>query len=267
MSELDILAIGRAERYSPNSVEKDAAVLEGVCRLLTNEGLKVHIVSEEKEAWETEAKAYISMGRLPRTLEHLQRQEREGKVVINKSDGVSLCCNRKMLNERLASIGIPLPLEDGTKGYWLKRATGVAESSADVQFVADKEEMLLKREQMREQGIETIVQAHIDGDLVKFYGVVGEGFFRTYYPCDDGQWKFDDERRNGKPCHYDFSMAELQQMAEKAATAAGISIYGGDCIITSEGQPVLIDLNDWPSFSRCREEAAMAISRHIINNV
>ena len=259
------MAIGRAKRYSPNSVEKDAAVLEDVCRLLTAKGFKVHIVSEDDEVLEIGARAYISMGRLPQTIEFLRRQEQEGKVVINKPDGVSLCCNRKMLNERLADIGIPLPPEDGTKGYWLKRATGVAESSADVQYVANKEEMLLRREQMREQGIETIVQTHIEGDLVKFYGVVGEGFFRIYYPCDDGQWKFGDEQRNGKPCHYEFSFTGLQQMAEKAATTAGVSVYGGDCIVTCEGRIVLIDLNDWPSFSRCRHEAATAISRHIIN--
>lgn len=37
-----------------------------------------------------------------------------------------------------------------------------------------------------------IVQAHVPGDLVKFYAVKG-GFFKYFYPSDDGESKFGDE--------------------------------------------------------------------------
>ena len=34
-------------------------------------------------------------------------------------------------------------------------------------------------------------------------------------------------------------------------------VYGGDAIVKSNGTYVIIDFNDWPSFSRCREEMVM----------
>ena len=36
---------------------------------------------------------------------------------------------------------------------------------------------------------------------------------------------------------------------------------GGDLIIGHDGVARLIDLNDWPSFSACRSEAADAIAK------
>ena len=47
------------------------------------------------------------------------------------------------------------------------------------------------------------------------------------------------------------------------AAAVGLQIYGGDMIVTNDGSLYMIDFNDWPSFSRCREEAAEAIARLI----
>ena len=52
-------------------------------------------------------------------------------------------------------------------------------------------------------------------------------------------------------------------MMDQAASTIQLDIYGGDCIIQPDGRPVLIDLNDWPSFSRCRDEAAQAIAERI----
>ena len=43
-------------------------------------------------------------------------------------------------------------------------------------------------------------------------------------------------------------------------------IYGGDVIIGSDGIARLIDLNDWPSFSACREEAADAIAGLVLKD-
>ena len=87
--------------------------------------------------------------------------------------------------------------------------------------------------------------------------------FTDYYPDDDGEWKFGDESRNGPPHHYPFDAQALQTMMDQAASTIQLDIYGGDCIIQPDGRPVLIDLNDWPSFSRCRDEAAQAIAERI----
>jgi hypothetical protein len=97
------------------------------------------------------------------------------------------------------------------------------------------------------------------GDLVKFYGVRGTGFFKCFYPTDDGENKFDDEKRNGLAHHYNFDIQRLMESAERLAAITGLDVYGGDCIVRSDGSFAIIDFNDWPSFSRCREEAAKAI--------
>ena len=94
---------------------------------------------------------------------------------------------------------------------------------------------------------------------MKFYGVEGTGFFRYYYSGDDTETKFGDEERNGKPQYYSFSSSNLQADAEKLACLLQTPVYGGDAIIQEDGCYVIIDFNDFPSFSRCREEAAKAI--------
>ena len=55
-------------------------------------------------------------------------------------------------------------------------------------------------------------------------------------------------------------------IATKAAKAIGIDIYGGDCIINRNGKISLIDLNDFPSFSAVREEAAKEIAGFIMKS-
>ena len=51
--------------------------------------------------------------------------------------------------------------------------------------------------------------------------------------------------------------------AERLAAVIGLDVYGGDCIVRSDGTFAIIDFNDWPSFSRCREEAAKAIALRV----
>ena len=158
-------------------------------------------------------------------------------------------------------IGTPIPPKDGIDGYWLKRGDAAAQSKGDVVFAADRDTLRQAIADMEQRGIsEYTVSAHVVGDLVKFYGVFGTGFFRYYYPTDDGQTKFDDERRNGSAHHYPFDISALQGETERLAEAVGIDIYGGDAIVRDDGSFCLIDFNDWPSFSRCREEASDAIA-------
>ncbi len=256
-----ILAIGRAERFSPNSVGKDAAILGCVADALRERGHDVETISETAVGRGIEADAYLSMGRLPQTLALLDGREARGAVVVNSARGVALCCNRRRLTDELRLGGVPVAPATGSHGYWLKRASGVAEGPADVQYAASEADVPAVMESMRRSGIaDVMVCAHVVGDLLKFYGVRSTGFFRFFYPGDDGQWKFGDERRNGRPCHYRFSAPGLRAMAERAASIAGTDVYGGDCIVREDGSVCIIDFNDWPSFSRCRDEAAEAIA-------
>lgn len=261
-----ILAVYRAERFSPNSIEKDAAVMRCVCDELTRRGYSIEAVSESEHdglaGVSGDVACCISMGREDSTLRLLGNWAGDtGRPVVNEPAGVALCCNRRRLTELLDRAGIPLPAARGDYGYWVKRADGVAESAADVQFAACETELAGVIDGMRRRGVgDVLVSAHVPGDLIKFYGVRGTGFFHICYPGDDGQWKFGDECRNGIPQHYEFSREALHDTAERAADAAGVDVYGGDCIVRQDGSFCIIDFNDWPSFSRCRDKAATAIA-------
>lgn len=260
-----IQTIGRAKRFSPNSEEKDAAILTRVGDILAYKGYSVGFSCESDMKADDGVLVYISMGREASTLEFLRQKENEGCLVLNSPCSVGVCCNRRRLNNILHNAGIPLPPEKGNKGYWLKRADGVAESRSDVRYAADADAMRVAYSEMRSCGMaDIIVCAHLEGDLIKFYGVRGTGFFRTYYPGDDGISKFGDESINGTPHHYCYDKDCLFALADRAAEAVGVDIYGGDCIVDRYGDIRIIDFNDWPSFSRCRDEAAEAIADRII---
>ena len=252
--------IQRAERFSPNSVAKDLAILEAVADRLRIEGHDVLILSEEQlqENHLSQYDCIFSMGRLPETL--LMLQTLQDVSVINTPQGVENC-SRCKLESIMQQNHIPMPPQEGPDGYWLKRGDAAAQSKDDVQYCADKDALQSAVLQFQQQGItQYTVSAHVVGDVVKFYGVSGTGFFRYYYPTDDGDTKFGDEHRNGSAHHYPFSEPQLQQDAERLAEAVGVQVYGGDAIIKADGSYCIIDFNDWPSFSRCRESAAEAIA-------
>lgn len=250
-----ILLIQRAERFSPNSVAKDKAILETVGARLLAAGHKVDMVSEEQSFCSDGYDCIYSMGRLPETLAELEETN-----AINSSEGIANCA-RCRLEEIMRQTGTPMPPQEGAHGYWIKRGDAAAQSKGDVQFAASKTELEQKKLEFSQLGISKYtISAHVPGDLIKFYGVVGTGFFRYYYPTDDGESKFGDEQRNGVAHHYPFEVAELQHSVNTLAKAVGVKVYGGDCIVDEDGHYYVIDFNDWPSFSRCREEAATAIA-------
>ena len=256
--EMRILLIQRAERFSPNSVENDKAILQAVGARLTAAGHQVDMISELALNVPLAYDAIFTMGREPETLQALKALK--SVRVINRPEGIDNCARSK-LEAVMAQTGTPVPPKEGPDGYWLKRGDAAAQSKDDVQYAATKAELAEMIRHFESRGIcDYVVSAHVVGDVVKFYGVSGTGFFRYYYPTDDGQSKFGDEARNGLAHHYPFSEAQLQYEVERLAVAVGVEVFGGDAIIRSDGTFCIIDFNDWPSFSRCRESAATAIA-------
>jgi hypothetical protein len=62
---------------------------------------------------------------------------------------------------------------------------------------------------------------------------------------------------------YSFEAARLREVAFDAAAALGLEIFGGDAIVQANGQPMIIDLNAWPSYALYRDRAAQAIADHL----
>ena len=269
------LLIQRAACYSPNSEEKDLAILQEVGSLLENatiisEDDFVNRFSTYNQSVSSESvesvNAYcqiISMARSTKALECLEQLEQSGIQVLNPSVGVR-ACQRSNVDKVMRENYLPLPPDKGDDGYWVKRADAAAQSKEDVCFCHDWAEVEKIKSTFVQRGITDVVtQAHVKGDVVKFYGVEGTGFFRYYYSGDDTETKFGDEERNGKPQYYPFSSSDLQTDAEKVACLLQTPIYGGDAIIQEDGSYVIIDFNDFPSFSKCRKEAAKAIFERV----
>lgn len=285
---MKLIAVRRDDRFSPNSVEKDRLILEAacnnVCRQFEQQGVPCALrwVDEAELTPADEADLYLSMARLPEALQVLKGFEQQGRRVVNSARGV-MNCQRSVLEKLMHEhhVSAPQPCDEGGSPCWLKRGDAAAQSKADVVFCQDADALQKALADFKARGIsDYVVSRHVEGDVVKFYGVsnlhsteepgsdplpfregLGIGFFRYFYPTDDGLTKFGDEtQHNGPSHHYAFDAQALQSEVERLARLVGIEVYGGDAIIDSEGRFYIIDFNDWPSFSRCRDEAAEAIA-------
>ena len=273
-----VLLISRDEKFSPNSVEKDKAILEAVGERLAKRGMAVTTVAERAFTAAHSADVYLSMGRLPLTLTLLKNKEWGGSMVVNSGFAVGRCA-RNVLDCFMRSNNIPVaPLyvreeavlkgrsSRARGGFWLKRGDACAQTEADVCYAKDVAEADEVLRAFHARGVYNVLATeHVEGDVVKFYGVSGTGFFRTYYPADDGLTKFGHEIVNGAAHHYAFSVTRLYRDAEKTARLVGVRVYGGDCIVRRDGSYVIIDFNDWPSFSRCKNKAAEVIASLVKN--
>ena len=262
----NILLVHRAHRFSPNCVERDAAVLSAIQQALEASDYAVQHMDEDaitEEFLHTAPPMIISMARSRVALLKLAEWERrEGNCLWNAAKAL-LVNSRTELTKRLSLANIPLPPTELTNTpqatalrfpLWVKSGGGDAETGTDVRYFADKQELL---DATFPQSCAYVVSEHVAGDLVKFYGVAGTSFFYSYYPTSFS--KFGLEKHNGSPRGYAFDTEALRQLATKAATLCGFTLYGGDCIVRPDGTLALIDFNDFPSFAPCAHEAAAAI--------
>ena len=219
-----IAGIYRAQRFSPGSVEKDRTILDATMRQLSTQGYAVSTISEEdilSAGTLPQASCYLSMARSEGVLQLLQ-----DKPCVNSSASIRYCNHRRYITGDTTQP----PL-------WIKRSDQCSEQEEDVTFCATQSDVKTAITAMRARGIDSyVMQPHYEGKHIKFYGVSGTSFF--------------------SPSGHD----SLKDIAESMANNAGLTVYGGDAIISADGTTNIIDLNDWPSFSPCVREAATAIA-------
>ena len=151
---------------------------------------------------------------------------------------------------------------------WIKRGDFHAIHKEDVSYVRHPEEAQEVLQEYFLRGIKrAVINKHLVGDLVKFYGVCDTPFFYWFYPFDMGHSKYGHEVINGQSQGIKFDEEELKNICTKAADILDVKIYGGDCIISPEGNINIIDFNDWPSFAPCRNDAAPHIAKCILNTI
>ncbi len=282
MAEIIIAGIMRAGAYSPNHIGNDAAIFNETANQLRKRGCIVNTYSEEQfnaTGGKLDESIILSMCREHQSIKNLQRLEDEGRLVINSGYGIENCTRERMTRILLGN-GIPYPesiivntnevikpmLEKaGFKNCWIKRGDFHAMHKEDVSYVRHAEEAQEVLQEYFLRGIKrAVINIHLVGDLVKFYGVKDTNYFFWFYPFDEGHSKYGHEEINGHSKGLPFDEQGLKDMCNRAARELNVEIYGGDCIVGRDGDVKIIDFNDWPSFAPCRNEAAPHIAKHIL---
>lgn len=283
MAEIKIAGIMRAGAYSPNHIGNDAAIFNAVADHLRRKGCEVEVFSEEQFRNTTPTQPIImDMCRERASVIKLQQLEEEGRLVINSGFGIENCTRERMTRILLGN-SIPTAdslivntnekiiedlKEQGISACWIKRGEFHSMHKEDVTYCRHPEEAQEVLHEFFYRGIKrAVINRHLVGDLVKFYGVVGQPFFYWFYPFDDHHSKYGYEKVNGASKHLPFDEKQLQEMCNKTAEIFEIMIYGGDCIIDYDGTIRIIDFNDWPSFAPCRKEAAPFIAKGIFSAI
>lgn len=274
MAEITIAGIMRAAAYSPNHIGNDAAIFNLVADQLRKRGCVVNIYSEEQlAAGKVTERIIVNMCREQRSIRTLQEMEDHGAIVINSGYSIENCTRERMARI-LMGRNIPYPESiivntneaivdtlnrTGLTHCWVKRGDFHTMHKEDVSFTRNPQETQELLQEYFLRGItRAVVNRHIPGDLVKFYGVRGTSFLYWFNPMsgssapeDTTSHPFDEER--------------FAEICRRAAEEIDIEIYGGDCIVSPDGTITMIDFNDWPSFAPCRTQAAPIIARRIIS--
>ncbi len=265
------LGIYREKRFSPGAhAAGDAEILELTRAALERAGYQTTLIAPESlPTLSPPAPVVFSMCQSLEALAVLQTWEAQGILVLNTPAAVR-ACYRLPLVTALSQTTLPFPrsvvipldetkstaalchtLPENTAGWWVKRGDVHAMQSDDVLFVRHTADLPAQLARLRQRGIgHAIVQEHIAGQEWKFYAVRGHGVLHAFAPHET----------HCPPIDY----ARLNTLSRQASEILGLDIYGGDCLMTSDGTLYLIDINDWPSFRGCRPVAATHIAQHIL---
>jgi hypothetical protein len=264
---MKLLGIHRSPRFSPGRhKENDRLIFEATVGALQQSGCTVETMAEDDVGTTfPSVRMVFSMcqGSLANT--KLQAMERSGTLIINSPQAVQNC-HRARLHHCLGDdrrgfapsdlvpthgkVNVPVSVRT-EGGCWIKRGDVHATGPEDVVRVQTEEAYLTTLRAFRKRDIPiAVVSPHIEGEVVKFYGVLGSPFFRFY--------------REQDPDHVPAAFAAARPEVERLVRRVGLEIYGGDAIMTPDGRAVLIDINDWPSFARFRDEASRVIGDHIL---
>ncbi len=271
MAVIKIAGIMRAGAYSPNHIGNDAAIFNAVAEQLRKRSCEVNVYSEEQFLSGVVTEPYIiSMCREPQSIEMLQKLEDEGRLVINSGYGIENCIRERTVRI-LTGSNIPMAesivvdtdevIKDritraGVTKCWIKRGDRHTMHREDVAFARHPQEAQEILQEFFMRGIKrAVICRHLQGELVKFYGITGTPFFYWFYSSDE---------KSREPS---FNLDRLKNICTKAAETLDLKIYGGDCIVDESGNIHLISFNDWPSFVACRNEAAPIIARMVMHEI
>lgn len=270
MSDSHCWGIFREEAHSPGRESDDTEILRLTAKGLEAKGFQVDLKTPDELDVVTDTRpcGMFLMCEQPGALQAVAALEVSGVRAVNSPAAVVNTYRERMIAQfaeaRVPFIGSRLVTTSGERvaaprPLWVKRADVHNTQAGDVVYAADAAAVARTLDGLAARGIpRAVLQPHVDGDLIKFYGIGPGGgahgeppWFRWFYHKD--------QQLSG----HVFDQRALARLVRRAAGALGLEIYGGDCIATASGELVLIDLNAWPSFALFREEAASAIAAYL----
>ncbi len=261
---MTLLGIYREQIFSPGKVREDAAIIEAALGALPLSHYQTHTASPDMlSSVPFKPSCVLSMAQSDQALTILDAWHKNGIRIINSVPAVRNCYRTRLIH-LLEDARIPIPPSKIVKTagaekaisfaasprYWLKRGDVHAMEPSDVVAVSSPDELEQALDHFCSRKIEDVlVQEHVNGEVIKFYGV-GRGEYLRAYSASSGE-------------QITSEINGFSSLVQQAIEATGLEIYGGDAVLTPEGRVVLIDLNDWPSFACCRRPAAKSIARYV----
>lgn len=262
--------IFREEAHSPNRVSDDSSILMAVgenLRIKQKFDVRLFSVSQlPKNPMELPDLIFL-MCEEASILSLLEQWQARGVILINTPQSIRNTFRDqtlKLLNDsrffpkthmvhlKTDSISFP-PFKKG----WVKRGDYHAIFAEDVNGYESIDQFQHICQSFEQRQIEKIIiQEHVEGDLVKFYGV------RNFYRSKSiwFEWFY---HKDQKLKSYKINKFMLKKHCEKTAELMDVEVYGGDAIITEKGDIFIIDLNAWPSYALFRDHASNAIAQLI----
>jgi hypothetical protein len=257
----------REVAHSPGRIDDDAAILKSVGAALAERGFGVELVTADTLLEAAPRTNLFVMCERGAILDRLATMEKAGSIVVNSPTAIRNTYRHRMV-ELFAQHHVPAPISwivatDANRPRpadcaWVKRYDFHATQPDDVLYAASEAGWRGALRRFAGRGIPFVVaQKHVAGDLVKFYGVgkgsaaMDDNWFQWFYHRDKGM------------LGHSFEAARLREVVFDAAAALGLEIFGGDAIIQANGEPMIIDLNAWPSYALYRDRAAQAIADYL----
>jgi hypothetical protein len=262
-ARLACVGVLREPAHSPGRIDDDAAIMRRVSEALAERGFKVQLIAADAVMESPAANLFVMCER-GTVLDRLSDMEKAGSIVVNAPAAIRNTYRHRMV-ELFMRHGVQAPkswiVATDAKTprpadcAWVKRYDFHATQTDDVIYAASEAGWRDALCRFAERGIPFVVaQAHVAGDLVKFYGVRSRtgssdvNWFQWFYHRDKGM------------LGYAFDPARLSEAGLGAAAALGLEVFGGDAVIRPNGEPMIIDLNAWPSYALYRDRAAQAIA-------
>jgi hypothetical protein len=263
--------IFREREHSPGRETDDGEILRLTGKHLEARGFQVLLKTAEDVLAMPDGRprGVFLMCERPEILDHLRTLETRGVPHVNSPQAILNTYRARMIavlgeadvrfiDSRVVSTAAA-PGEIATLPAWVKRADVHNTQDGDVTFASTPDAVTAALAGLAARGLaHAVIQPHVAGDLVKFYGIGGAGqhhgepaWFRWFH------------HREQRLAGYAFDPRQLARAVRRAAVALGLEVYGGDAIVTEASEVILLDVNAWPSFALYREEAAERIAAHV----